>query len=135
VLVRRGLSVRCSDVTQGFVDLLRSDGFEADRLDPLTDDLADPQRPGRLYDGVWSCACLFHVARDDLAVVLRRLAVVTRSGGRIHASLKEGDGDVGSETRWRAPGLRTQFTAAGWIVDEIEVHGTAPWLAVRGHRP
>jgi hypothetical protein len=33
-LERRGLSVRCTDVAQGFVDLLRADSFEADRLDP-----------------------------------------------------------------------------------------------------
>lgn len=51
-LEQRGLSVRRTDVSQGFVDLLRTDGFEADQLDPLTDDLADPQRPDTPYDGV-----------------------------------------------------------------------------------
>jgi SAM-dependent methyltransferase len=145
-LERRGLSVRCTDVAQGFVDLLRADSFEADRLDPLTDDLADPRHPDTPYDGVWSCACLFHVARDDLVTVLGRLADATRSGGRIHASFKEGDGDVRStsstdprrryiDTLWREPDLRAQFAAAGWVVDEISSHGDKPWLAVRGHRP
>jgi SAM-dependent methyltransferase len=57
VLERRGLSVRCTDVAQGFVDLLRAAGFDADRLDPLNDDLADPQNPDAPYDGVWSCDC------------------------------------------------------------------------------
>ena len=80
-LERRGLSVRCTDVAQGFVDLLRADGFRADRLDPLTDELADPQHPDTPYDGVWSCACLFHVVREDLVTVLGRLAEATRSGG------------------------------------------------------
>jgi SAM-dependent methyltransferase len=144
---RRGLSVRCTDVAQAFVDLLRADGFRADRLDPLTDELADPQHPGTPYDGVWSCACLFHVAREDLVTVLGRLAEATRSGGRIHASFKEGDGEVRStsgtsnsaqrytETLWRVPALRSQFAAAGWVVDEVRSHGDKPWLAVRGHRP
>jgi SAM-dependent methyltransferase len=86
----RGLSVRCTDVAQGFVDLLHADGFEADRLDPLTDDLADPQRPDTPYDGVWSCACLFDVARDDLVTVLGRLAEATRSAGRIHGVVQRG---------------------------------------------
>ena len=143
----RGLSVRCTDVAQGFVDLLRADGFEADRLDPLTDYLSDPQHPDTLYDGVWSCACLFHVARHDLVIVLGRLAKATRSGGRIHASFKAGDGDECStygtsdvarrysETLWREPDLRSQFAAAGWVVDEVSAHGDKPWLAVRGHRP
>ena len=145
-LERRGLSVRRTDVAQGFVDLLHADGFEADRLDPLTDDLADPRHPGMPYDGVWSCACLFHVARDDLVTVLGRLAEATRSGGRVHASFKEGDGDVRStsstdprrrytDTLWREPDLRSQFAAAGWVVDDIDSHGDKPWLAVRGHRP
>jgi SAM-dependent methyltransferase len=145
-LERRGLSVRCTDVAQGFVDLLRADRFEADRLDPLTDDLADPRRPDTRYDGVWSCACLFHVARSDLVTVLGRLAEATRPGGRIHASFKEGDGDIRStscadprrryiETLWREPHLRAQFAAAGWVVDEIGSQGDTPWLAVRGHRP
>lgn len=145
-LGRRGLSVRCTDVAQSFVDLLRTDGFEADRVDPLTDDLADPRQPDRLYDGVWSCACLFHVERDDLVTVLGRLAEATRSRGRIHASFKEGDGDVRSTSRtdprrrytdtlWREPDLRAQFAAAGWVVDELSSQGDEPWLAVRGHRP
>jgi SAM-dependent methyltransferase len=146
-LERRGLSVRCTDVAQGFVDLLRADRLEADRLDPLTDDLADPQRPDRRHDGVWSCACLFHVARDDLVTVLGRLAKATRSGGRIHASFKEGDGEECStygapdaprrytDTLWREPDLRSEFSSAGWVVDEVGRHGEKPWLAVRGHRP
>jgi SAM-dependent methyltransferase len=146
-LERRGLSVRCTDVAQGFVDLLRANGFEADRLDPLTDDLTDPQRPATPYDGVWSCACLFHVAREDLVTVLGRLAAATRSGGRIHASFKEGEGEERStfgsadaprcytDTLWQEPDLRSQFASAGWIVDEVGRHGDKPWLAVRGHRP
>ena len=145
-LERRGLSVRRTDAAQGFVDLLRADGFDADRLDPLTDDLTDPQVPDGCYDGVWSCACLFHVARDDLVTVLGRLSVVTRPGGRIHASFKEGDGDIQStssndprrrytDTLWRAPDLRSQFATAGWIVDDVRTHGDTPWLAVHAHRP
>ena len=146
-LERRGLSVRCTDVAQGFVDLLRAEGFRADRLDPLTDELADPQHPDTPYDGVWSCACLFHVVRDDLVTVLGRLAEATRSGGRIHASFKEGEGEVRltagtpdapqryTDTLWRESDLRAQFAAAGWVVDEVGSHGDKPWLAVRGHRP
>lgn len=145
-LERRGLSVRRTEVAQGFVDLLRAECFDADRLDPLTDDLADPRRPGTPYDGVWSCACLFHVARDDLGVVLGRLAAATRSGGRVHEGFKESDADVAStssadlrrgdtDTLWRAPDLHAEFTAAGWVGDEIGSCGDKPWLAVRGHRP
>src|SRR5690349_13981930 len=70
VLRDLGISIRLTDVAQGFVELLRTKGFEAEQLDPLTDDLADPERPGLPYDGVWACASLIHVAREDLQTVL-----------------------------------------------------------------
>ena len=89
-----GLSVRRTDITPGFVELLRADGFEADVVDPLTDDLADPARPGQPYDAVWASASLLHVARADLPVVLRRLAEATRADGLLRMSVKEGDGEA-----------------------------------------
>ena len=85
--------MRRTDVTPGFVELLRADGDEADVLDPLTDDLADPAAPGTPYDGVWANACLLHVRREDLPAVLGRLAEATRRGGLLYASFKEGDGE------------------------------------------
>lgn len=80
-LEKRGISVRRTDISKGFVELLRESGFEADLLDPLTEDLADPQRPGTPYDGIWACACLIHVAREDFGTLLARLAEATRPGG------------------------------------------------------
>lgn len=145
-LQRRSISVRGTDVTPAFVDLLRVAGFEADRLDPLTDDLADPRRPGMPYDGVWSCACLFHVGRADLVTVLTRLAAVTRRAGPFYASFKEGDGQEWSEvgtageprryanTLWREPDLRAVFESAGWVVDDVSRQGEKRWLAVRALR-
>ncbi len=56
-LEERGLRVRRTDISAGFVERLRGLGFAADVLDPLHDDLGGP------YDGVWASACLLHVAR------------------------------------------------------------------------
>ncbi|HEY0628275.1 MAG TPA: class I SAM-dependent methyltransferase [Sphingomicrobium sp.] len=147
-LEQRGLSVRRTDVAPGFVELLRGNGFEADVLDPLTDDLADPRRPGVPYDGIWACACLIHVAREDLIPVLGRLAAATRVGGQLHASVRDGDGEKVSfhgetpprryvETYWREPALRTAVTQAGWIVDDICRYMGRPddyWLSIRASR-
>lgn len=148
-LEKRGISVRRTDISRGFVELLRGSGFEADQLDPLTDDLADPQRPGTLYDGVWACACLIHVAREDLGTVLRRLAEATRTSGRLHVSVREGDGahmtTYGEaaaprryvETYWREPALRRVHQEAGWAVNEIRRVAGKPddcWLSVRAER-
>jgi SAM-dependent methyltransferase len=141
-----GLSVRRTDVSPGFVRQLRTAGYVADELDPLRDDLTDPLRDGAPYDGVWANASLLHVARESLPVVLRRLAAVTRPGGTLHVTLKEGDGErwsvhghVGAPrffTFWREEPLREVLREAGWRVDEVRRGESEPvdrpseaWLA------
>ena len=116
-----GLRVRRTDITAGFVDLLRAQGVACDLIDPLVDDVSSPDGP---YDAVWANASLLHVQRDDLPTVLARLAEVTRTGGVLRVSLKEGDGDGwsthGSITRprhftyWRADEVSSVVAAAGW---------------------
>jgi SAM-dependent methyltransferase len=148
-LEKRGISVRRTDVAKGFVDLLCERGFEADLLDPLTDDLTNPLRPGMPYDGIWACACLIHVARQDFGMVLRRLAEVTRTGGRLHVSVRDGDGEDVSlhaddgaprryvETYWREPALRSALADAGWSVSAVYRYVGRPddwWLSVRASR-
>lgn len=122
-LEAEGLVVRRTDITPAFVDLMRSAGFEADLLDPMVDDLGGP------WDAVWSRAALLHVARIDLAIVLRRLHEATRPGGCLYLSLKEGDGEGWSThgkvrgprhfTYWREQPLRDVLAGAGWAVDTV----------------
>lgn len=140
-----GLQVRRTDVAPGFVELLRTEGHHADVLDPLTDDLVDPD--GGAYDGVWANASLLHVSRADLGVVLERLADVTRSGGLLRLSLKDGDGEGWSThgsvalprmfTYWRETPLRETVTAAGWQIDDVD-HADGNrgerWLSVAARR-
>jgi SAM-dependent methyltransferase len=148
-LEKRGISVRRTDVSKGFVELLRESGVVADLLDPLTDDLTDPQRPGTPYDGVWACASLIHVARDDFGMVLKRLAEATRTGGALHASVRDGDGEDVSihgtdaaprryfETYWRESALRSALSDAGWYVSEVRRYLGRPddrWLSARASR-
>jgi SAM-dependent methyltransferase len=124
-----GLSVRRTDVTPGFVELLRTSGHPADVVDPLTDDLADPAAPGTPYAAVWANACLLHVRREDLPTVLTRLAEVTVPGGLLYASVKEGDGEGWSVhghvtgprlfTYWQEEPLRTALAGAGWTVEHV----------------
>jgi SAM-dependent methyltransferase len=141
-LEERGLTVRRTDITPAFVELMRSRGHDADVLDPLTDDLVD-DRHGP-YDGVWASACLLHVAREDLPTVLRNLAGATRPGGALAMSLKEGDGEewsVHGHVRaprrfvyWREAALREVLTGAGWRVQEL-AHGIGgngqAWMTIR----
>lgn len=146
VMEELGLRVRRTDITPGFVALLREQGHAADLLDPLLDDLSSPDGP---YDAVWANASLLHVARTDLPTVLARLATVTREGGVLRMSVKEGDGDGWSThgsvsrprhfTYWRVADLAPVVEAAGWA--ELALRAGVPgrreesWLevsAVRG---
>ena len=140
-----GLRVRRTDITVGFVSLLRQQGFEADLLDPLVDDLSSSEGP---YDAVWANATLLHVRRDALPSVLARLAGVTRSGGVLRISLKEGDGEGWSThgsvttprhfTYWRVDALRAVVEAAGWgevsVRSGIEGRRSETWLELSAVR-
>ncbi len=147
-----GLSVRRTDISRAFVERLRAAGYLADQLDPLRDDLTDTLRGGAPYDGIWAGASLLHVARESLPTVLARLAAVTRPGGTLHMTLKEGDGagwsvhgHVGAPrffTYWREDPLRAHLTEAGWVVDEVRRGDSTPvdrpsepWLVVFATRP
>jgi SAM-dependent methyltransferase len=141
-----GLVVRRTDITPAFVGLLREGGHDADLLDPLVDDLSS--REGA-YDAVWANASLLHVDRADLPTVLARLADVTRPGGLLRISLKEGDGDGWSThgsisqprhfTYWRSDTLRAAVEGSGWtsvaLRSGIAGKRSESWLevtAVRG---
>lgn len=124
-----GLRVHRTDVTPAFVELMRADGLAAEVLDPLTDDVSDPEDPQRPWDGVFASACLLHVARGDLPTVVRRLVEATRAGGVLHVALKEGDGEAWSThgnvaaprhfTYWREDPLSAVLEEAGWSVVEV----------------
>lgn len=140
-----GLRVRRTDISPGFVTLLRGQGHEADVLDPLSDDLTSIDGA---YDAVWANAALLHVHRVDLSTVLTRLAAVTRPAGLLRISVKEGDGDDWSThgsissprhfTYWRAGALRDVVGGAGWQDFVIAVErGTKhddSWLEVSAVR-
>ena len=135
-----GLSVRRTDIAPGFVALLRAGGYAADTVDPLTDDLSDPERDAP-YDGVWAAASLIHVRREDFPLAVRRLAAVTAAGGVFHLAMKEGDGARFSThghvdaprhfTFWREQPLRAVLEEAGWSVTRVD-RATSPrgeeWL-------
>lgn len=139
-LERRGLAVRRTDITPGFVDLMRADGFEADVLDPLVDDLGGP------WDGVWINAVLMHLARPDVPVLFERLHAAARPGAVLFLSLQEGDGESWAVrghvsgarhfTLWREQPLRDALGAAGWEVDLLRRSETAngTWLDTFGTR-
>jgi SAM-dependent methyltransferase len=45
------------------------------------------------FDGIWACASLLHVARQDLPPTLARLVRALKPGGILYLSFKYGDGE------------------------------------------
>jgi len=118
-LERRGLVVRRTDATQAFVDLIRADGYAADRLNALTDDFGGP------YDVVFADAVFLHFDHEQLAKVLQTAA---RAAKVLAFTTREGDGDEWSNryldlprhfVMWQEQPLRELLGATGWTVEHF----------------
>lgn len=42
------------------------------------------------YDGIWACASILHLPKDELAAVIRKTEAALKRGGTIYASFKYG---------------------------------------------
>ena len=140
-LEERGLTVRRTDVTPAFVELMRSRGYDADVLDPLTDDLGGP------YDGVWASACLLHVAARTCRPCCATWPGPPGRAGRWpcrsrRATARSGrcTGTSAAPRRfvyWREEPLRAVLAEAGWRVEGL-AHGIGgngqEWLTIRAVR-
>ena len=131
-LERRGLTVRRTDATVGFVDLLHADGYPADVLDALTDDYGGP------YDAVLADAVLVHFSPQQCEAVFAKAAAVATV---LALTVKEGDGELWTSAKlgiprwfsfWREGPLRASLGRAGWQVVELRhwVGRSDDWMYV-----
>ena len=47
-------------------------------------------RPGESYDGIWACASLLHLPKEEIVRVIERLSPFLREGGVFYMSFKYG---------------------------------------------
>lgn len=94
---QQGFRVECTDASQGFLDYLRGNGFEARLFNALTDPLAKD------YDLILANAVLLHFSRSEFQVVLSKMAGALKPGGRFAFSLKQGEGEDWSTMKLNAP--------------------------------
>jgi SAM-dependent methyltransferase len=118
-LERRGFVVRRTDATQAFVEMMRADGYAADRLNAITDDFGGP------YDAVFADAVFLHFDRAQLAEVLRKAA---RAAPVLAFTTREGKGEEWSNRNldlprhfvlWQENPLRDLLTTTGWTVEHL----------------
>jgi 2-polyprenyl-3-methyl-5-hydroxy-6-metoxy-1,4-benzoquinol methylase len=83
----RGLSVRRTDISEGFIAVQAKRGKRADRLDLIEDDLGGP------YDGLVALYMIQHIARPLVDGVIARMAAALVPDGLLLFSFQLGEGE------------------------------------------
>jgi hypothetical protein len=102
-----------------FLEMMRADGYDADRLDAIADDFGGP------YDAVFADAVFLHFDRSQLADVLRKSA---DAANVLAFSVKEGKGEEWSNryldlprhfVLWQEEPLRALLASTGWTAEQF----------------
>lgn len=89
-----GFKVKRTDATKGFVELLISQGFDANELNVITDEITGPN------DLVFADAVLLHFNREEAAQVCGKVYRSLNSRtGKFALSLKNGEGEEWSDAK------------------------------------
>ncbi len=62
--------------------------------------LFDEYEPDGLYDGIWACSSLLHVASDELPCLIERYSKALKPNGIFYLSFKLGDYEGMRNGRW-----------------------------------
>ena len=119
-LQTKGYTVHCTDVTEGFITILKAQGLDTQYLNVLTDEIMGE------YDLILANAVLLHFTDKDMIQVLRKIYEALKPDGRFAFSVKRGDGDEWSDNK---TGLPRYFNY--WQPEElIELLGAAGFKTV-----
>ena len=137
-LEAKGLRVRRTDLSEGFIAFQRERGRAVDRLDLITGDLGGP------WDGVVALYVIQHVGRELVDGVIGRIAAALRPGGTLLMSFQEGEDEhtsVAAEgiyqvVRWREADMADCLSRHGLAVEwRSAFEGReGVWITVIAHR-
>ena len=75
------------------------------------------------FDGIWACASLLHVKRENMVSVLSRVCKALRHDGILYVSYKYGDEEVTRDGRlfsnYNEKSVVTLFSEQSWSVVEV----------------
>ena len=109
----RGYDVTGLDVTPSFLESARENVSEA-RF--ALGDMRHLPFESDSFDGVWACASLLHVPREDVPATLSEFARVLDDGGVLYCSLKRGE-ESGFDTDGRFFERHTADAVASLLVE------------------
>ena len=96
-LSSKGYALELTDGSAGFVDYLRSEGFDVQLLNIVKD------RPAKKYDTILACGVFLHFTDEDFQQAVSNVRISLRDGGRFAFSVKLGDGDDWSDEKMGVP--------------------------------
>jgi SAM-dependent methyltransferase len=92
-----GFSVQRSDAVQGFVDLLKAEGYPACLFNVLTDPFP------AAYDLIFANAVFHHMGRDEMRSILKKVHRSLKDKGILSFSVKFGEGEEWSDEKVGSP--------------------------------
>lgn len=125
--------LHATDAFDAAVDLLKSKGFDAAKLNLLEDEIVGK------YALIVASAVFLHFTMDEFAVVLTKIKGALADDGILGFSVKNGDGEEWSDAKmgaprffhyWREAGLRTLLDDAGYEVLDFRRSDDDKWLHV-----
>lgn len=127
-----GLNVFTSDAVEGFVDILREQGFPAFHFNALTDEI-----PGDSWNGVLANAVLLHFTADETRKVIQKVYSALNDNGVFAFSVKKGAGEVWSNEKLDAPRYFNYWDEADLVYvtllagfKELSIKVTENWIFV-----
>ena len=130
-----GPSVRRTDATQAFLDLMRARGKNADLLNMISDPLGGP------YDGILALCVLIHATRRSTPDILAKVFHALRPGGAFLVSVRYGAGETQGNylmTYWSRNGFAARLSEAGFTLQWDQSHVACDgerWLTFLARRP
>ena len=80
-------------------------------------DLRELNFPNESFDGIWACASLLHLKREEAPAVLSSFSTLLKSGGVLFVMLKEGKGEADVQDPL-SPNISRHFTYFG--IEELK---------------
>ena len=78
------------------------------------------------YDGIWACASVLHVRREELPEIIRKMCVATKRNGIIYLSFKYGNFEGERNGRYFTD--MTEESMAELLVDFPELRVEKQWI-------
>lgn len=109
--MEKGMAVTAIDLSEEMVGIAKEQGVDAQVMD-----IENMTFDENTFDRVWAATSLLHIPKNHIGDVLQKISYITKPGGVIYISLKEGEGE-GFVTDKENPDTQRYFSL--WELEEF----------------